>query len=324
CSLIVGEEIRSHPDAAALIHGLDLLMRGCGHAEAGADGRNLVPEGMNAQVLSAVFGDVRVSAGDIFDAAAAGKLDAILLVGSDPIGDGLFPAQARKALDNAPLVQVGAIAGQISGGAQVMLPAAAYSEIEGTFLNMEGRIRVATNPISSIGEQRPLWKVMMRLVQAMGHDVPAVNLDELRKQVVRFLPELGKAWETDGMDSFLMPTLRNSKAVYLPAKAEANPAGLDVVSRYSLYREGVWARASALLSHAGELHALDDVIVHPDTLKELGLAAGELTVVSELGEQSYSVGTRDDVSPGVLFVSKRGVAGDLSNSVRVSLRGGAA
>jgi len=323
CSLIVGEEIRSHPDAAALIHGLDLLMRGCGHAEADEDGRNLVPEGMNSQVLSALFGDVRCSAGDIFEAAKKGDLDAILLVGSDPVGDGLFPVQARKALDSVPLIQVGAIAGQVSGGAQVMLPAAAYSEIEGTFINMEGRVRVATNPISSMGQERPLWKVMMRLVQALGHEVPAVNLEELRQKGVGYLPDLEHAWQANEVDSFLMPTRRNSKAVYLPAQSEAVSGDLDVVSRYSLYREGMWARASALLSHAGELHALDDVLVHPDTLKAMGLEPGELTVVSSLGEQTFTVGTRDDVSPGVLFIAKRGVAGDLSNSVRVSLRGGA-
>jgi len=324
CSLIVGEEIRCHPDAAALIHGLDLLMRGCGHAEAEADGRNLVPEGMNAQVLSTLFADVRVSAGDIFVAAEKGELDAILLVGSDPVGDGLFSAQARKALDSVPLVQVGAISGQVSGGAQVMLPAAAYSEIEGTFINMEGRVRVATNPLSSLGQERPLWKVMMRLLQALGHEVPVINLEELRQQVVGFLPDLGQAWQSDEVDAFLMPTKRNSKAVFLPASTKPRKGDLDVVSRYSMYREGVWARASALLSHAGELHALDEVLVHPDTLKELGLKSGMLTVVSELGEQAFEVGTRNDVSPGVLFVAKRGVAGDLSNSVRVSLRGGAA
>ncbi|MDQ6973203.1 MAG: NADH-quinone oxidoreductase subunit NuoG [Mariprofundaceae bacterium] len=324
CSLIVGEEIRSHPDAAALIHGIDLLMRGCGHAEAAADGRNLVPEGMNAQVLSAVFGDVRSSAGDIFDAATRGELDAILLVGSDPIGDGLFSAQARKAMESVPLVQVGAIAGEVSGGAQVMLPAAAYSEIEGTFINMEGRIRVATNPISSVGQERPLWKVMMRLVQALGHEVPAVDMDELRQQVIRFLPDLGQAWQGNDVDSYMMPTARSSKAAYVPAVSKPVETDLDVVSRYSLYREGMWARASALLVNAARLHALEDVLVHPETLKTLGLKAGELTVVSDQGEQSFKIGVREDVSPGVLFVAKRGVAGDLSNAIRVSLRGGAA
>ena len=324
CSLIVGEEIRCHPDAAALVHGLDLLMRGCGHAEPDADGRNLVPEGMNAQALSAVFGDLRVSAGEIFDAAANRELDVILLIGSDPVGDGLFPAQARAALDAVPLVQVGAIAGQISERAAVMLPAAAYSEVEGTFINMEGRVRVAANPISSVGQERPLWKVMMRLIQAMGEDVPAVNLKELREHVKRFLPSLGEAWQAHEVDSFMMSTRRNARAAYLPARPEIPAGHLDVVSRYSLYREGMWARASDLLSHAGDLHALDDVLVHPDTLRKLGLEPGVLTVVSEQGEQQFKIGTRDDVSPGVLFVAKRGVAGDLSNERSVELHGGSA
>ncbi|MDQ6960728.1 MAG: NADH-quinone oxidoreductase subunit NuoG [Mariprofundaceae bacterium] len=321
CSLIVGEEIRCHTDAAALIHGLDLLMRGCGHAEADADGRNLVPEGMNAQMLSAVFGDVRTSAGEIFEAAARGDLDAILLVGSDPVGDGLFPAQARKALNSVPLVQVGAIAGQVGGGAQVMLPAAAYSEIEGTFINMEGRVRVATSPIDAIGEQRPLWKVMMRLLQSLDHEVPVVNLAELRQQAIRFLPTLGQVWQSDAVDGFMMAAKRNSKLTCLPVKDSSGKESLDVVSRYSMYREGMWARASTLLSHAGQLHKLDDVLVHPGTLKNLGLKPGKLTVVSEQGEQKFEIGTRDDVSPGVLFVAKHGVAGDLSNECCVELSG---
>ncbi len=320
CSLIVGEEIRGHQDAAALIHGLDLLMRGCGHAEDESDGRNLVPEGMNAQALSAVFGDIRVSAGDIFDAASNDGLDVILLIGSDPVGDGLFPAQARAALGKVPLVQVGAIAGQISEYAEVMLPAAAYSEAEGTFINMEGRVRVATSPISSLGQERPLWKVMMRLIQAMGKDVPAINLKELREHVRHFLPDLARTWQAHDVDSFMMPVRRSIKAKYLPASLDVSDGKqLDVVSRYSMYREGMWARASILLSDVAMLHRLDDVLVHPATLKELGLKPGVLTVISDQGGQQFEVGTRDDVSPGVLFVAKRGVAGDLSNETSLEL-----
>lgn len=323
CTLIVGEEIRSHKDAAALIHGLDLLMRGCGHAEAGRDGRSLVPEGMNAQVLSAVFGDIRTSAGEIFTAAANGELDALLLIGSDPLGDGLFPREARAALDRVPLVQVGAIKGKISDHAAVMLPAAAYAEVEGTFINMEGRMRVATRPIRSLGQERPLWKVMMRLTQAMGVEVPAVNLEELRAQVCRFLPDICHAWQGEAVDAFLMPVARNPKAAYVPAAAVADGT-LDVVSRYSLFREGMWARASILVSEAGRLHALDDVLVHPKTLQEAGLKAGDVAVIrSRAGEERFAIGVREDVSPGVLFVAKRGVAGDLSSETTIELVGGA-
>ncbi len=319
CSLLVGEEIRAHPDAATLIYGLDLLMRACGHAEAENDGRNLIPEGMNAQALSAIFGDIRTSTGDLFDSATAGELDAILLIGSDPVGDGLFPVQAKAALQKVPLVQVGAIAGQISEYAQVLLPAAAYSEVEGSFINMEGRVRVATSPLKSLGLERPLWKVMMRLAAALGHEVPAIDLEELRGHAQRFVPLLTDAWESDTVDTCMIPVGRHADVVCLPAGTVPDDGMLDVVSRYSMYREGVWVRASDLLSDAGRRHALADVIVHPETLAALDLSAGEHVIRTTRGEFRYPVSTREDVAPGVVFVAKRGVAGDISNEVCVQL-----
>jgi len=90
-----------------------------------------------------------------------------------------------------------------------------------------------------------------------------------------------------------------------------------------MYRDGMWARASALLSEAGELNALDDVLVPPETLAAKGLSAGELVVDSFLGKQKFHVGVREDVTPGVLFVAKRGVAGDLSDVTAASVGGGA-
>jgi len=326
CALLVGEEVRSHEDAAALIHGLDLLMRAAGHAEAGKDGRNLLPEGMNAQLVSSVFGDLRISAGDLFEAANQGELDTILLIGSDPVGDGLFSRQAKAALEKVGLVQVGAISGEMGKYAAVQLPAAAYSEIEGTFVNMEGRVRVAENPLRSLGEERPLWKVMMRLVQGLGKDVPAVNLEELRGYVLKLAPEfdvLETIWSEGGKQDILLGVERHRDATNLPNDAIMNAAkNLDVVSRYSMYREGAWVRASELLSEAGVIHALDDVIVHPETLKTLGLKQGEVTISSALGDSTCVVGVRNDVSQGVVFVAKRGAAGDLSNEITVDMRGG--
>ncbi len=321
CALIVGEEIRSHEDAASLIYGIDLLMRACGHAEPGKDGRNLIPEEMNAQMLSGVFGDVRVSARDLFAAASAGDLDALLLVGSDPVGDGLFPSAAEAALSKVPLIQIGAIDGAVGEQAEVKLPAAAYAEIEGTFLNMEGRVRVAKKPVKSLGQERPLWKVMMRLAQELGAEPPVVSLDELREQLFAKMPEVSNACASAACDECLVSTARHRDAEALPA-SDASAFELDVVSRYSMYREGMWARASELLSEAGRIHALDDVIAHPDTLAVAGLEAGELTITTFLGKETFSVGTREDVSPGVIYIAKRGVAGHLSDVTSAQLSGG--
>ena len=237
CAMLVGEEIRCHEDAAALIHGLDLLMRAAGHAEVGKDGRNLLPEGMNAQLLSDVFGDVRTSAGALFAAAEQGELDALLLVGSDPVGDGLFSRQAKAALEKVDLIQVAAISGDMGKYAAVQLPASAYAEVEGTFINMEGRIRVADNPLRSLGEERPMWKVMMRLVQALGHDIPAVNLDEVREQVIKRSPSCGAltdVWSGTNTKAIFVPSSRNRGAT-LPNMASLNAAkALDVVDRKSV------------------------------------------------------------------------------------------
>jgi NADH-quinone oxidoreductase subunit G len=320
CALLVGEEIRSHPDAAALIHGLDLLMRACGHAEAGRDGRNLIPEAMNAQVLGAIFGDARVGAGEIFEAAAKGELDALLLIGSDPVGDGLFPCEAKAALAKVPLVQIGSISGAISEHAEVLLPAAAYSEIEGHFVNMEGRVREARTPLVSIGQERPLWKVMMRLAQVAGCEVPAIDLDEMRTHVIRLMPELEKAVDAEIIDTYLAPARRNAKAEWLPSFKPSH--ALDVVSRFSMYREGMWARASTLLTEAVDLHPIGAVVANPETLSALGLTEGMLTVSTDCGEFPCEVQGRDDVSPGVLFVAKGGAAGDLCSSDSASLKGG--
>ncbi|MDX8403829.1 MAG: NADH-quinone oxidoreductase subunit NuoG [Mariprofundaceae bacterium] len=320
CALLVGEEIRSHQDAASLIYGLDLLMRACGHTEEGSDGRNLIPEGMNAQLLSAVFGDVRTSVGELFDTASSGGLDALLLIGSDPLGDGLFPAQAKAAMGKVPLIQVGAISGQISEHAQIQLPAAAYSEIEGSFINMEGRVRVADHPLKSMGSERPLWKVMMRLAEAISGEVPAISMAELREQVLRFTPQLKAVWSEKTAP--LIESARNRDVTILPSDDKPT-AALDVVSRYSLYREGAWARASDLLIEAGELHCLDDVLVHPETLQSAGLSEGENSIKMASGELTCHIGQREDVATGALFVAKRGVAGDLSSESVADLSGGA-
>jgi len=321
CALLVGEEIRSHPDAAALIHGIDLLMRGCGHAEEGRDGRNMIPEGMNAQALSVIFSNLRASVGDLFLQAVKGDLDTLLLIGSDPLGDGLFPLEAEAAMDKVSLVQVGAIRGKISRYASVILPAAAYSEVDGSFINVEGRVRVASHPIRSLGQERPLWKVMMRLLQALGQELPVTSLSELRSYISRSIPELSDAWKTGMENELILCNRRNPKAVCLPDNSWWQGFDLDIVSRYSMYREGMWARASALLAEAGQIFALDDLLVHPRTLQEAGLEVGEHQIRTPSGEFRFNIKVRDDVVPGVLFVGRRGIAAGLSSDVCAEIIG---
>jgi len=320
CALLVGEEIRGHQDAAALIYGLDLLMRACGHAEKGTDGRNLIPPGMNAQPLEQLFADRRENVSTLLEQASKGQLDTLLLIGSDPLGDGLFPAEFKQAADKCAIIQITPIDGESSEYADIQLPTSCYAEVDGTFVNMAGRLRRSSLPLTPPeGEGRPLWKVMMRLLQAMGNTIPAVSLNEIRAHCERLMPGTRQAWDGSPMDSWLMPAVRNRNAVSFPTQSvQLKP--LDVVSRYSMYREGTWARASALLVDAGRLHALADLIIHPNTLQAAGLAPGDAVKIRTYhGEFTYHIGVRDDVSEGVLFIARRGVAGALSSDSEAEL-----
>jgi len=62
--------------------------------------------------------------------------------------------------------------------------------------------------------------------------------------------------------------------------------------------------------------------VHPNTLKDANLNVGECKIRTASGDYDYHVGVREDVAEGVLFIAKRGVAGDLSCEVIASLEGG--
>jgi len=325
CALLVGEEIRGHEDAAVLIYGLDLLMRACGHAEKETDGRNLIPQGMNTQPLEYLFADKRESVASLLAQANAGNLDTLLLIGSDPLGDGLFPAEFKQATEKCAVVQIAAIDCTSSEYAAVQLPTLCYAEVDGTFVNMAGRLRKSSLPLTPPeGQGRALWKVMMRLLQAMGGEIPAISLDEMREHCERLIPGSKQAWNGSATDNWLMPAARNRKAIYFPAQ-QTRLKRLDVVSRSSMYCEGTWARASKLLVDAGRLHAMADLIVHSKTLADAGFAPGDaVTIRTYRGEFIHHIGVRDDVCEGVLFIARRGVAGELSsdNDAELVVAGG--
>jgi NADH-quinone oxidoreductase subunit G len=161
---------------------------------------------------------------------------------------------------------------------------------------------------------------MMRLSEALGAEpVPVVTIEELRDEAMRYLPTLKTVFEGQHDADWRMPVARNKHAVVLPSDA-VPVMELDIVSRFSLYREGAWARASTLLREAGDLFRLPDVLVHPQTLKDLGLEEGMCVIRTVSGEYTHHVGVREDVVPGVLFVAKRGGAGDLSSESVASMR----
>jgi len=89
-----------------------------------------------------------VDAAAILEAAATGKVECLVLLGADPLNDVADADLARRALAGARfVVSVDTFMSASSAHADVVLPAAAYGEKEGTTTNLEGRV---TNVVQKI------------------------------------------------------------------------------------------------------------------------------------------------------------------------------
>ena len=112
-----------------------------------------------------------MSTREILEAAAKGDLDALVLVGADPIGD--FPDYdlALDALDYGIFtVAIEIFPTESAVRADVLLPATAYAEREGTFTNLERRLQKLEPLVDAPGSARDGWEILQGIARAVGDD----------------------------------------------------------------------------------------------------------------------------------------------------------
>jgi predicted molibdopterin-dependent oxidoreductase YjgC len=63
--------------------------------------------------------------------------------------------------------------------AHLLLPAATYAETEGTFTNFEGRVQKIEEALLPSGDSWPHWKILVRLGQQLGLQVPDWRPEEV-------------------------------------------------------------------------------------------------------------------------------------------------
>lgn len=76
--------------------------------------------------------------------------------------------------------------------ADVILPAAAYTEKDGTYINTEGRVQLAKRATSPPGEAREDWKIFRALSGVMNKPLPFDNIFQLRQALQKDVPLLAK------------------------------------------------------------------------------------------------------------------------------------
>jgi len=125
----------------------------------------------------------------ILAAAAEGRLQALILLGADPLAD--FPDRdlARRALAAVPfVVAVDAFPTASTDAAHVFLPVALAGEKRGTTTNFEGRLLRLARKVTPPGTAMEDWRVAVELALRLGVDFDLEAVDEVTDEIARLAP----------------------------------------------------------------------------------------------------------------------------------------
>ena len=122
---------------------------------------------------------------DILNAAAAGKIECLVLLGSDPMSDVADAGLVQRALTQVKnLISIDTMINSSNRNADIVLPAAAYGEKNGTTTNLEGRVSNVAQKITPRGTSRPDWMIATELSIALGVDIGVSSLEDLNQKLV--------------------------------------------------------------------------------------------------------------------------------------------
>ena len=143
--------------------------------------------------FTTAWGDLPASKGldavGTMQAAAEGRIAALVLVGADPLGDLPDRDLARRGLAGAGfVVAVDAFLTASSSAADVVLPAVMAGEQAGTTTNIEGRISRLNPKVTPPGTARHDWMIAVELASRMGADLGFEALDDIWSEIERLAP----------------------------------------------------------------------------------------------------------------------------------------
>jgi len=163
----------------------------------------------------------------IMGAAAANRIQAMVLLGADPSSD--FPDRtlARRALAGIGFtVVVDLFLTDAALHADVVLPVSSWGERPGTTTNLEGRVTRLGQKVTGAGTTRPDWMIAVQLAGRMGADLGFDTLDGIAAEIAVVAPShLGLTPELLSRSS-----ARDGLVVPLPAGEAVTAAGGENVS----------------------------------------------------------------------------------------------
>jgi NADH-quinone oxidoreductase subunit G len=186
-AIIVGQGTFAREDGKALLAALASLASDFGLVKDGWNGFNVLHTAasrVGGLDMGFLPRDGGLDTRGMLEAAQAGKLETLFLLGADEID--------TSKLGKAFVVYLGSHGDAGASRADVILPGSAYTEKPGLYVNTEGRVQMANRAVFPKGEAKEDWAILRALSEHLGKALPYDSLEQLRATLMAEHPTFGQ------------------------------------------------------------------------------------------------------------------------------------
>jgi len=237
------------------------------------------------------------------------EMRALIVMGANPADES--PDWAAGLADLDLLVVCDLFLTETAAKADVVLPAAGWSEGDGTFTNLERRVQRAPKAVSDPKSRAaPDWMILSHLARQMGAAWHFADARSVTAEIAEIVPGYaGLTWEALG-DQGIQWDAESAAAVHSTgqvgdeeAAAEAGAGGdypLTLVSGTVLYDGGTLFRLTEQMQGMARGATVG---LNPADATGIGVEAGApVRVQSEVGSLELTVAVDEQVQPGTAWI----------------------
>ena len=269
-----------------------------------------------------------LSSTEMTEAALHGTIKAMYIIGEDPVICDANINKTKAALDSLDFLVVQEIFMTATARmADVVLPAAAWAEKDGSYTSMERRVQWIDQAVPAVGEAKEgLW-IINEIGKLMGLDLGGSSAGEVLKEINQTVPQYagmtrerisrigGLRWpcpdeKHPGTDILHKERFSTPSGKANIASVENRPAAEEISPEYPIllstgrivmhYNSGSMTRRSpSLLERDFELY----VEINPTDAEKLNVRHGDMVKVKTVrGEAEACARVTEKVKPGMAFM----------------------
>jgi len=240
-AIIIGSSALTRKDGAQILRACGELAKSFG---IGRDGWNILHSAAS-RVAGLDMGFVPSDSGKDMDGILSRDFETVYLLGADEF-------DTAKLKDKFVIYQ-GSHGDRGAHVADVILPGAAYTEKDGLYTNLEGRVQMGFAAVAPKGDAKPDWAIIRALSGHMNRELPYDTLEQLREKLMADHPEFA------GINHIAQPA---EDAVFDPAGFGESGSLLKAAFSSVIddfYMTNPIARASKVLAECSEVVSASQV-----------------------------------------------------------------